>query len=328
MEITLCLIVRNEEKNLTQCLSSFRELYAHAVVVDTGSTDTTKEVASKLGATVFDYVWHDDFAAARNFALSKAKSEWVMMADADDTIDPDAAAALKKELATLPADVWGIILPYLMPPYEGGLQVYKAKIWKRSLNARYKLAVHEYLNPTKDQLRHFIRLAYPLKHTTPPGEFHKSLARNLGILRKAVASEPDEPRYYFYLGHDNQYSGNYEEAVRWYKKYEQLPHTHADELNRVLVNKGTCFLKLGNIQAAQDAFLDAVKANPAFIDPYLHLAQIKSGARQYEEAANYYVRAMRCSMPRTHVFVNASLYHGYAQKRLTELLYKLKREGL
>lgn len=324
MKITLCLIVRDEEKNLAQCLDSFQALYDEIVLVDTGSIDRTKEIAREFNARIFDFEWCDDFSAARNYALSKVGTDWVMMVDADDVIDSDIAPKLLADLKHLPSSTQGVILPYLLPPYDHGLQVYKPRIWKNSLGARYKLAVHEYLNPTNDQLKRFVRLEYPLKHSTPTELFKKSMKRNLAILQKAVQLEPDEARYYFYLGHDNEQAGKVVEAIEWYRQFTELPNIHPDELNRALVRKGRCNLRIGNLQDAEQDFLNAIKAQPAFIDPYLQLAEIKRSLGSHEETVQYYVKAAHCRLPQTHVFVHASLYNGYAIKKLEEFLESLK----
>jgi pentatricopeptide repeat protein len=84
--ISLCMIVKNEEEWLPQCLESVKDLVSEIMIVDTGSTDKTKEVAQKYGAKIFDFAWKDDFAAARNFSISKATGSWILWLDADETI--------------------------------------------------------------------------------------------------------------------------------------------------------------------------------------------------------------------------------------------------
>lgn len=81
------MIVRNEEQTLGPCLASVRDLADEIVIVDTGSTDRTRELARAAGARVFDFPWVDDFAAARNESLRHATGSWILWLDADDRLD-------------------------------------------------------------------------------------------------------------------------------------------------------------------------------------------------------------------------------------------------
>ena len=87
--VSLCMIVKNEEDVLSRCLSSVQGLVEEMVVVDTGSTDSTKEVARKFTDRVFDFPWAEDFSQARNFSFSQATQQFCLWMDADDVIDPE-----------------------------------------------------------------------------------------------------------------------------------------------------------------------------------------------------------------------------------------------
>src|SRR4051795_2389135 len=95
------MIVKNEQENLPACLESVRGLFDEIVVVDTGSTDRTMEIALEFGARVFDFVWVDDFAAARNAALARATGDYAFWLDADDVLDPPQRAKLQALLEGL-----------------------------------------------------------------------------------------------------------------------------------------------------------------------------------------------------------------------------------
>ena len=88
MSISLAMIVKNEETILGDCLTSIRDLVDEMIVVDTGSTDYTKLIADSTGAKVFDFEWCDDFAKARNESLRHCNSDWILILDADEAIDP------------------------------------------------------------------------------------------------------------------------------------------------------------------------------------------------------------------------------------------------
>lgn len=87
--ISLCMIVKNEEKNLERCLSSYAPLMDEIIVVDTGSTDRTKEIAARFTDKIYDFEWINDFSAARNFSFEKATCDYIFSADADEVLDEE-----------------------------------------------------------------------------------------------------------------------------------------------------------------------------------------------------------------------------------------------
>lgn len=95
ISITLCMIVKNEQSILERCLISYAGTYDELIIVDTGSTDSTKDIAHKYTDKVYDYKWCDDFAAARNYAFSLASCDYIFSADADEILDERNNQALK-----------------------------------------------------------------------------------------------------------------------------------------------------------------------------------------------------------------------------------------
>lgn len=87
--ISLCMIVKNEEKLLARCLDSVADIMDELIIVDTGSTDRTKEIAARYTDKVYEFAWINDFAAARNFAFSRASMEYIYSADADEVLDEE-----------------------------------------------------------------------------------------------------------------------------------------------------------------------------------------------------------------------------------------------
>ncbi|HLO98860.1 MAG TPA: glycosyltransferase family 2 protein, partial [Fimbriimonas sp.] len=94
--ISACLIVKNEEKNIATCLDSLKGIVDEIVVVDTGSTDNTVEIAKSYGAIIGDFPWIHDFSAARNHSLSLATQPWALWIDADETLDPNCKESFEK----------------------------------------------------------------------------------------------------------------------------------------------------------------------------------------------------------------------------------------
>lgn len=103
--ISLCMIVKNEEKVLARCLDSLRDLMDEIIIVDTGSTDHTREIALKYTDKVYDFPWINDFSAARNFAFSKASCEYIYSADADEVLNEENREKFRLLKETLVPDV-------------------------------------------------------------------------------------------------------------------------------------------------------------------------------------------------------------------------------
>ena len=123
--VSLCMIVRDEEDVLRRCLASAAEAVDEIIIVDTGSADRTKEIAAEFTDKIYDFVWRDDFAAARNFDLTKGSGAYLMWLDADDVLpapDAEKLLAFKAELDSCPCDV--IMMPYDTAFDENGVPVF------------------------------------------------------------------------------------------------------------------------------------------------------------------------------------------------------------
>ena len=96
ISISMCMIVKNEQNILARCLDSYAGTYDELIIVDTGSTDNTKEIAARYTDKIYDFEWTNDFSAARNFAFSKAECEYIFSADADEVLDDTNNYALRE----------------------------------------------------------------------------------------------------------------------------------------------------------------------------------------------------------------------------------------
>ena len=147
MTISVCMIVKNEEKNLAGCLDCLKEIADEIVIVDTGSTDKTKEIAAQYTDKIYDFVWVDDFSAARNFAFSKATMDYIYSADADERLDEENQAKFLQLKQILLPEV-EIVQMYYCNQLENNTiysfdKEYRPKLYKRLREFVWRERIHE-----------------------------------------------------------------------------------------------------------------------------------------------------------------------------------------
>ena len=145
--ISLCMIVKNEEAVLERCLDSLRGIPDEIIIVDTGSTDRTKEIAAKYTNHIYDFTWVNDFSAARNFAFSKASCEYIYSADADEVLEEaDRRKFLQLKEALLP-EIEIVEMIYVNPPECNSVYNFerepRPKLFRRLRQFRFIDPVHE-----------------------------------------------------------------------------------------------------------------------------------------------------------------------------------------
>ncbi len=145
--ISLCMIVKNEEAILARCLDSVADLVDEIIIVDTGSTDTTKKIASKYTDKIYDFQWIDDFSAARNFAFSKATMEYIYSADADEVLNEENRERYTIMKETLLPEIEIVQMKYGNQLQFGTVynfdEEYRPKLFKRLRTFWWEEAIHE-----------------------------------------------------------------------------------------------------------------------------------------------------------------------------------------
>jgi glycosyltransferase involved in cell wall biosynthesis len=194
------MIVRNEESNLPLCLESVRDVFDEIVVVDTGSTDRTKEIATAFGARVIDFAWVDDFAAARNVALDHATGDYVLWLDADDVIESVERAKLEALFQTLrPGGMDAYVLRCICDTSDAGqLVVDQPRLFPRREGIRWERRVHEVINPALDRAGIITKWTdIVVRHSgyADPVIHERKRQRNLVLLYNELAERPNDPLF-------------------------------------------------------------------------------------------------------------------------------------
>jgi GT2 family glycosyltransferase/tetratricopeptide (TPR) repeat protein len=227
--VSVCLIVKNEERFLLQCLRSVRALASQIVVVDTGSTDRTIDLAREFGAEVHSFAWCDDFSAARNAALEHATGDWVLIIDADEELMPEQAEAISREIRA--AAVMGYRLPIIQRGHEQEGCSYVPRLFRNAPGLFFVGRIHEQVFSSIQVrcqqwgLKHQLGKAALLHHgyTGEVMAARNKIERNLRLLERAIEEMPREPNLIMSLGLELVRSGKLEAGLdRYWEAFRLL----------------------------------------------------------------------------------------------------------
>lgn len=304
--ISLCMIVKNEEKTLPRCLESTAGLFDEIIIADTGSEDATIETAKKYTDKVYDFEWCDDFSAARNFAFSKAVCDYIMWLDADDVIlktDYEKFVSLKNSLDGS-QDV--IMIPYNTAFDENGSPSFsfcRERIFKRSRGFKWKGRVHEAVEYSGNVV------------FSDAAVTHKSVKthyteRNLNIyLKQEKLGEPFSPRDKFYFGRELYYHRHYSLAAAVLDEFlnENKGWVENDiEACRVL---SYCLKETKGDNAALSALFRSFLYGPPRAEVCCEIGNIFFELNNFNTAVFWYEQALGSKPPeQSGAFVDYSAY--------------------
>ncbi|MCS7460414.1 glycosyltransferase family 2 protein [Paenibacillus doosanensis] len=242
--VSLCMIVKNEEDVIGRCLSSVASAVDEIIIVDTGSTDRTKEIAGSFVQRIYDFEWIDDFAAARNYAFGLATKDYILWLDADDVIQRDQLAAFVSLKETLDPSVDSVTMAYHLAFDEFGnvtSSVRRNRLVKRSNNFRWIGAVHEYLEVWGQIYNSDIAVTHSsLRHDSD---------RNINIYeRRLGAGEQFSPRDLYYYANELLDHSKPEMATRYYEQFLATGKGWIEDNISACGKLADCYHQLGNEQ--------------------------------------------------------------------------------
>lgn len=308
VRISQCMIVKNEEKNIRRALSWGKDIMFEQIVVDTGSTDRTVEIAEEMGAKVYHFEWIQDFSAAKNFALSKVQGDWVAFLDADEYMTEEWAFKLPELLNELHQTNRIVVsCPWINLEDDGRLigvlRQWRFFRWLPQLC--YQNPIHEKLMFEGDWVPipavYDTKEAFPIYHTG----YAKSVSdqknkkdRNRSILEEELKKNPDDSWLMGYLG-DCYMDSDEELAMEWFRKaIVAMPQQISIKDER----DGLTFIYLLNLITKHDdmeefweIYHEAKKRVPWVYDiDYIAAAYlIKREKHTYEEVLYYLQQALQ-----------------------------------
>lgn len=222
--LSVCMIVRNEEKFLAGSLASIRDLASQIIVVDTGSTDRTVEIAKENGGEVHSFTWADDFGAARNRALEFAVCDWVLMLDADEELSHGAVGEIRRMMGLASVAAWR--LPIVDASDEAGGASYVPRLFRNAPGLYYLGRIHEQVFSSLEPLRvrwgldNRLGTAKLLHHgySSEVTRDRRKIERNLRLLEMDLVERPGDPNLLMSLGLELVRSGRRDQGLDRYRQ--------------------------------------------------------------------------------------------------------------
>lgn len=269
--ITVCIIARNEEEHIEQCLRHLKKYGWEIVVTDTGSTDRTREIAERYADKVADFEWIDDFAAARNYCASFASNNWILAVDCDEDVTSVDISALRILMQRYPRHAGVMRLTNLITK-DNGETGYVSDDVPRMYNKnfyQYYSPIHEQIctkesGQNMDSMQAFLLPMEVIHHGYAlTGEaMERKQRRNLDLLQKLIDRDGGSGYHYFQMGQSYFVLGDIDSAIQAYEKSLSM----AESVHHVYVSE--MILSLAKAYCSRDRFPDALELLEKFNSIY------------------------------------------------------------
>lgn len=319
--LSLCMIVKNEEENIDRVLSNARDYADEIIIVDTGSTDKTKELASKYTDKIYDIQWEYNFSKARNYAFEQATSTYLMWLDADDIITESTAQnILKWKKEGEDCDV--LICPYATnfdEKFNPIFQFNRERIVKNDKRFRFKDRVHEVIVPGGKVMINEDIVIFHNKKNKP------YTSRNLDIYQRMIEEgETFSPRSQFYYARELYFNGKYDQAIRAFSKFLSEGKGWNENNIEACLNLSKCYQAKKEENKALAVLFGSFVYDLPRGETLYEIGNIYLGKEDYLRAIYYYKLALS-TKPNLNsgAFVNIDCYTFLPALQLCLCYYKL-----
>lgn len=289
--ISLCMITKNEEKCLEQCLNSVKEIADEIIIVDTGSEDRTIDIANKFNAKIIDFKWTDDFSAARNESIKHATKDWVLVLDADEVLDEEGRKTIKELVNGKENDAFlflqknytnkASIAGFVNEEHKNNGRVYAgwygsfiARLFRNKKGYEFEGIVHELVEPSIESKSGKIAAANVALHhygNADPVAARKKKEFYLELCKKKAKQNPNGSSCYE-LGILYKENNNFYEAIISFNKAVELNPRHSMAL-----------YELGVIYELQKNYDEAIKN-------YTESLRIKESSDSFQNLGVCYIK--------------------------------------
>ncbi len=300
--LSLCMIVKNEEKNLERCLSSAAPFFDQIVVVDTGSTDRTVDIAEKYGAEVHFFEWIDDFSAARNVSLEHAHGKFIVWLDADDYL-PEESGKLIRQAAVSGKRVAYFLLLKNIKSDLSCTKMYQMRMFPNTPGVRFEHPIHEQVTFSLKELNiPFDSIDAEIHHWGYHDDeaMHGKHSRALEILESQLRKEPENFSYNYYYGLSSLGTKSYENAITGFDRVAASPEAlkkRPDMYFHARILKGKALEDTGNIDGAEKVYREILKEAPQYFLALYTLGEILYNSGRTNEAKENFEGVINREIP-------------------------------
>jgi glycosyltransferase involved in cell wall biosynthesis/Tfp pilus assembly protein PilF len=288
--ISCCMIVKNEETFLKQCLESVKDYVDEIIIVDTGSTDGTLEIAKQYTEKVYFHPWEGSFSKARNQALTYASGDWIFIIDADEEIVQESDKKLRE--AVRDAGSADAIYCNIISTYSNGAKSSRhnsERLFRNNGVIHYEGIVHNRVEgPSKIAASKIEIMHYG--YNVDEKKAQEKFLRTSELLKKQIAENPQDPRPHHYLGTSYLSRGMKEEAAKESVMAIDLAERKNDNHPLYLWarhNAAIAFFRMGALDKAEEYSQEALRKYPDHLDSYYTLTMVAGERGQWKDVLSW-----------------------------------------
>lgn len=295
--LSLCMIVKNEEEFIGQCLNSTKDIVDEIIIVDTGSTDKTIEICKSFDAKIEKFEWNGSFADARNFGLEKATGDWILWLDADEEVDKEDAKGIFLGTHFVDFDALTIrLVNYYGEKVDKNntTDLAHTRLFRRGLGIKFINKIHESLD-LKDippeRIGHLNMKVFHYGYLDPIVQKKEKYERNIKLLKQQINEGENIPWAYYYIGMEHYRKKKYNEAfeyanlsIRSFLEIPVLPPSMVYKL------KYSTLIAMGSFEGAWPGIEKAIALYPDYVDLRFfkgiilyYLEEYESSLQSFEE---------------------------------------------